>query len=298
MKQLKQIIYGLIILITVISCGETKEHTLADSLAADSLKNKVVDIADFKKMFEGSIDNKYQIVMSLSKSGKQLRGKYAYTSVGSPTKVSGTIDEYGKITLSEYSDSGTILGTFSGKYEDNGIKGTWTKTNGNESLAFYLNEKTKTINDAAATCNEVEFSNEEGNGTKTTCLFNDYKTVSTGYVNEDGGMYWSYELFQKKNEKYVKVQNTALFNLDQDELLKLINERIKRDFTAYASAPDTKECFSEVRTIPTYKMNDLGIYFSGDEINFTVELGLPDFCASVGGVTVSFKISDIAQYLN
>ncbi len=249
-------------------------------------------------MFEGSIDNKFQIVMSLTKAGKQLSGKYAYTSVGSPTKVSGTIDEFGMISLSEYSDAGTILGTFSGKYEANGISGTWTKANGDKSLDFYLNEKIKTINDAAATCNEVEFSNEEGNGTKTTCLFNDYKTVSTGYVNEDGGMYWSYELFQKKNEKYVKVQNTALFNLDQDELLKLINERIKRDFTAYASAPDTKECFSEVRTIPTYKMNDLGIYFSGDEINFTVELGLPDFCASVGGVTVSFKISDIEKYLN
>jgi hypothetical protein len=282
------------------SCESRKDKSLADSLAADSLKaGQMIEIPDFKKSYEGSINNKYQITMNLTKTGNVLSGSYAYATIGTPIKVAGTIDEKGSIILNEYSDSDKLLGTFNGTYRPEGISGNWNRANSDKLMPFLLTEKAASISDASASCMESEFSNEEGHGTKKTCLFNDFKTVSTGYANDrNGKMYWIYEIYQNKNGKYVKVQNNALFNLDQKELLKLINERIKRDFTVFSTEPETSDCFSDYGSLPVYKMNDLGIDFNEDEIQFHIEFHLPEACDNVGGTIVSFKISDIIKYLH
>jgi hypothetical protein len=282
------------------SCESNKDKSLADSLAADSLKaSQKIDIPDFKKSFEGSINNKYQITMTLTKAGKVLSGSYAYASMGNSFNLAGTIEENGTIVLNEYSASNVLQGTFNGTYRPEGISGTWKKPTSEKLMPFLLTEKAASISDASASCMETEFENEEGHGTKKTCLLNDFKTVSTGYANDrNGKMYWIYEIFQNKNGKYVKVQNTALFNLDQKELLKLINERIKRDFTVYSTEAETRDCFSDFGSLPVYKMNELGIDFSNDEITFHVEFNLPEACDAVGGTSVTFKIADIIKYLN
>ena len=278
------------------SCESKKDKSLSDSLKA----SQMIDIPDFKKSYEGSINNKYQITMNLTKTGNILSGSYAYASIGTLIKVAGTIDEKGSIVLNEYSDSDKLLGTFNGTYRPEGISGNWNRANSDKLMPFLLTEKAATISDASASCKESEFSNEEeGHGTKKTCLFNDFKTVSTGYANDrNGKMYWIYEVFQNKNGKYVKVQNNTLFNLDQKELLKLINERIKRDFNVFSTEAETSDCFSDFRSLPVYKMNDLGIDFNNDEIQFHIEFNLPEACDPVGGTTVTFKIADITKYLH
>lgn len=282
------------------SCESNKDKSLADSLAADSLKaSQKIDIPDFKKSFEGSINNKYQITMTLTKTGKVLSGSYAYASIGNSFNLAGTIEEDGTIVLNEYSASNALQGIFNGTYRTEGISGTWKKPSSDKLLPFLLTEKAASISDATASCMETDFENEEGHGTKKTCLFNDFKTVSTGYANDrNGKMYWIYEISQNKNGKYVKVQNSALFNLDQKELLKLINERIKRDYTVFSTEAETRDCFSDFGSLPVYKMNDLGIDFNNDEINFHIEFNLPEACDNVGGTIVTFKIADIIKYLN
>jgi len=282
------------------SCESKKDKALADSLAADSLRaSQLIDIPDFKKSYEGSINNKYQITMNLTKTGNVLSGSYAYATIGTAIKVAGTIDEKGSIVLNEYSDSDKLLGTFNGTYRPEGISGNWNRANSDKLMPFLLTEKAASISDASASCMESEFSNEEGHGTKKTCLFNDFKTVSTGYANDrNGKMYWIYEVFQNKNGKYVKVQNNTMFNLDQKELLKLINERIKRDFNVFSTEAETSDCFTDFGSLPVYKMNDIGIDFDDDEIQFHIEFNLPEACDAVGGTTVTFKIADITKYLH
>lgn len=283
-----------------ISCGSNNDKSLTDSLAADSLKaSQKIDIPDFKKSFEGSINNKYQITMNLTKTGKVLSGSYAYASMGNSFNLAGSIEEDGTIVLNEYSASNVLQGIFNGTYRPEGISGTWKKPASDKLMPFLLTEKAASISDASASCMETEFENEEGHGTKKTCLFNDFKTVSTGYANDrNGKMYWIYEIFQNKNGKYIKVQNSALFNLDQKELLKLINERIKRDYTVFSTEAETRDCFSDFGSLPVYKMNDLGIDFNNDEVTFHVEFNLPEACDAVGGTSVTFKIADITKYLN
>jgi hypothetical protein len=284
----------------LVSCESKKDKTLADSLAADSLKSsQKMDIPDFKKSYEGNINNKYQITMTLTKAGNVLSGSYAYASIGNSFNLAGTIDENGTILLNEYSASNVLQGIFNGTYSPNGISGTWNRPKSDKLLPFILTEKAASISDASASCMETDFENEEGHGEKKTCLFNDFKTVSTGYANDrNGKMYWIYEIFQNKNGKYVKVQNSALFNLDQKELLKLINERIKRDYTVYSTEAETRDCFNDFGSLPVYKMNDLGIDFNNDEIQFHIEFNLPEACDAVGGTVVTFKIADIIKYLN
>lgn len=291
------IILGAFIL---VSCESQKDKSLADSLAADSLKSsQKMDIPDFKKSYEGTINNKYQITMTLTKTGNVLSGNYAYTSIDNSFNLAGTIEEDGRIVLNEYSASNVLQGTFNGTYRPEGISGTWKKPTSDKLLPFSISEKANSISDASASCMEADFENEEGHGTKKTCLFNDFKTVSTGYANDrNGKMYWIYEIFQNKNGKYVKVQNSALFNLDQKELLKLINERIKRDYTVYSTEAETKDCFNDFGRLPVYKMNDLGIDFNNNEIQFHIEFNLPEACDAVGGTVVTFKIADIIKYLN
>jgi predicted small lipoprotein YifL len=300
MKALIQSFTLVISLLFIASCGGKKGEDDSKTNTADSIAtNQKVDIPDFNKYFEGSINNKYQITMSLTKTNNILSGNYAYSSTGTPIKVSGTIDDKGTITLNEYTDAGMLIGTFHGRYQETGIVGDWSKANSSSSMPFYLTEKEKAISDASASVVETEFSNEDGSGTKKICLFNSFKTISTGYNNErNGKMYWTYELYQNKNGNYVKVQNNVLFNLEQKQLLKLINDRIKRDFNVYSTEPDTRDCFIDFGKVPTYKMNDLGIDFTEDEIQFHIEFGLPEACDAVGGTVVTFKISDIIKYLN
>lgn len=290
----------VISLLFIASCNLKKGDKNTELNSVDSLATKQkVEIPDFNKYYEGSLNNKYQITMSLTKTKNILSGNYAYTSTGDPIKISGTIDDAGTIILNEYTDAGMLIGTFNGKYQQSGIVGDWNKANSSSSMPFYLTEKEKAISDASASCIETEFSNEDGSGTKKICLFNNFKTISTGYNNErNGKMYWGYELYQNKNGNYVKVQNNTLFNLEQKQLLKLINDRIKRDFNVYSSEPDTRDCFIDFGRVPTYKMNELGIDFTDDEITFHIEFGLPEACDSVGGTSVTFKISDIIKYLN
>jgi hypothetical protein len=298
----KSVSYFSIILISIFlaSCESKKDTSLTDSLSSDSLKaGQTLIIPDFKKSYEGSINNKYQINMNLTKTGNVLSGSYSYATIGTAIKVAGSIDDKGSIVLNEYSDSEKLLGTFNGNYRPEGISGNWNRANSDKLLPFLLTEKAASISDASASCMETDFENEDGHGVKRTCLFNDFKTVGTGYANDNNGkMYWMYEIFQNKNGKYVKIQNTTLFNSDQTELLKLINERIKRDFTVYSTEAETRDCFSDFGRLPIYKMNDLGIDFNNDEIQFHISFNLSQACDAVGGTIVTFKISDIAKYLN
>jgi hypothetical protein len=51
-------------------------------------------------------------------------------------------------------------------------------------------------------------------------------------------------------------------------------------------------------SIPTYHMDDFKISFNGEEIWFEVNWGLPGACRPVDGTIVSFKMTEIYQYLN
>ena len=129
-----------------------------------------------------------------------------------------------------------------------------------------------------------------------SCILNNFKSVSTGEAVYKGRYSYKYEVFIKKNGEFVKSNNEELFNEKKEELLKLINQKIKRDFNDYATNPEIKDCFEGI-TFTNYTFENLGIEFTDNKVDFNVWYDV-DFenCFNYS-TTVSFTIEEIKPYL-
>lgn len=93
---------------------------------------------DFSKTFKGSINGKYKITMTLTKTNNKLNGSYSYNSKEIPLELQGSIDKSGNISLNEFDDNGTITGIFKGKLADEKITGNWSKPDGGKPMPFSI----------------------------------------------------------------------------------------------------------------------------------------------------------------
>ncbi len=186
------------------------------------------------------------------------------------------------------------------KWNDSESQNHWFtvgwSTNGETTIA-----KTETsITSNKATCIEKESKNEDGGDpilTKT-CLYKIYKTISTGYPDYKGRYSYEYSVFKKQaNGSYVQIKNAALFNENKNELLSIINSKIKKDYISYSNEPEAKDCFDGASFTP-FNFDQLGIEFGDDYINFSVTFGLSGACMAVDGTGVSFNLDEIQKYLN
>ena len=151
-----------------------------------------------------------------------------------------------------------------------------------------------------ALCTERESKNKDGGDPILikTCLYKKYKTISRGYPDYKGRYTFVYELYKKQpNGSFIQIKNAMLFNETKNELLSIINSKIETDYAAFANDAETKDCF-EGATFAPFELDQLGIDFDADKINFNVSFGLSAACMSVDGTTVSFNLDDIEAYLN
>ena len=149
-------------------------------------------------------------------------------------------------------------------------------------------------------CSDTERKNEEGKYPIhiKTCYIKNFKFITTSSPDYEGRYFFDeYEVYVKKDNKYVRTTNSSVFNKKQNELLYTINEQILKKFNCYRSDSSTKSCFTGIDSIPTYKMNDLDITFYDNEIWFVVKWGLSSVCRAVDGTIVIFKIDEIKKYL-
>lgn len=128
-----------------------------------------------------------------------------------------------------------------------------------------------------------------------SCTLNNFKSVSTGEVDYKGRYAYKYEIFIKKNGAFMKANNDALFNEKKNELLLLINKKIKIVYDKYATNPETKDCF-EGMNFKKYSYSDLGIEFVDDKINFNVWFEVYEYCYNVNSTSVSFRLEEIEPY--
>lgn len=101
---------------------------------------------NFYKRFEGTIGQKYNIVMNITRKDSQLYGSYYYTKYGQPINFSwyNSIDEKGNFVIEEESiyDDGKSSGIFRGKFiNEHTIAGYWKNPSAKDSLKFLLTEK-------------------------------------------------------------------------------------------------------------------------------------------------------------
>ncbi len=93
-----------------------------------------------KIVYEGKIDNKYGIVMTLYVNERSVSGSYYYTSKKSPITLEGSINYDDKIRLEE-SVNGKTTGRFVGSYSPQEISGTWVSDDGSKEMPFVVTAK-------------------------------------------------------------------------------------------------------------------------------------------------------------
>ena len=109
-------------------------------------------------------------------------------------------------------------------------------------------------------CTEKERKNEEGEYPilVKTCFIKNFKFVTISHPDYVGRYFFQeYEVYVRKNNKYVSTKNSSVFNEKQGKLLDIINARILEDFISFRSDSSTKSCFDGIDSIPTYKMDEL-----------------------------------------
>lgn len=143
------------------SCGQKESNTEAST---EQEINTAIS-SDFTKYFEGTIDDKYGITMTLNKSAKNLSGTYSYKSQRKPMKISGTTDDNDFFILNEFNEKGNMTGVFKGKYSDGLIIGEWSKPDGIKTMPFSIKETT--INDISITEKESKKLDDNSNWTGT-----------------------------------------------------------------------------------------------------------------------------------
>lgn len=127
---MKYILSILIILVT-ISCKKKE--------SGNSLKVEIP--TNFVKTFEGTIYEKFDIIMKLTAENGIVNGAYYYTEVGENIQLKGEIQNNGELLLNEYDSSGNQTGIFKGKIIENSkIEGNWSKPNGEKVMTFKLIE--------------------------------------------------------------------------------------------------------------------------------------------------------------
>lgn len=99
------------------------------------------------KFFKGSIGDKLDLQMKLTRDGEQLVGSYSYQKGGGKIDLKGTVDKEGSVSLEEFDSSGKQTGAFKGLWKtdkDDGlasIAGNWSKPNSDKKTAFSLHEE-------------------------------------------------------------------------------------------------------------------------------------------------------------
>lgn len=140
-------LFFLSFLYLLVSCVENHEH--GEEAIAEIISD-VPFIDNFNFEFEGEIDEKYPIVMSLQLFTDRITGNYFYTKHKRNILLSGVFNnEDNSFSLNEYQENGEQTGTFSGTLNnDYSLEGFWTAFSEGpgrvESFSFQL-EKTKTL---------------------------------------------------------------------------------------------------------------------------------------------------------
>lgn len=131
-----------------------------------------------------------------------------------------------------------------------------------------------------------------------TCFLKNFKFVSTSYPDPEGRYFFSdHEVFIKQGNQYIGCSNSDVFNKNQDQLVAIINKRIRADFKKYSTDSTLADCLEGIDSIPLYRMNDFDISFEGKEIWFEVQWGDRTICRAVNGTVVTLSLNEIERYL-
>ncbi|MFI5118066.1 MAG: hypothetical protein ACHP8B_15350 [Terriglobales bacterium] len=107
-----------------------EEFVVGDSTIADSQP----------AFYDGKIDRRFEIALSVTRNGGSISGSYQYASQGKPLDLQGTVLPNGQLKIAEYPAPGVVSGEFlvgalPGQTE---LNGEWHSADGKRSYAVHL----------------------------------------------------------------------------------------------------------------------------------------------------------------
>jgi hypothetical protein len=169
-----------------------------------------------------------------------------------------------------------------------------------DSLKYFklitkLSEQNTFITDSVRAANSIKKGKIEPTRVENF-YFKNHKSVITGTPDDKNRFTYTFELFEKTNDEYIKVSNSTLFNDKKQALLDIINQRIQKDYLA-AYKVDAK-CFKSA-VAPVFDYKNLGIEFLDGKINFYASFDFAnENCFYLYGYTsVEFSVKEIEEYL-
>jgi len=156
--------------------------------------------------------------------------------------------------------------------------------------------------DALVQCIQKESKpNNNGDVTITkTCTYKNYRSVNIGAPDYKGRSFWSSGLYEKQNNRFVRIKNAEFFNQNRVALLAILNKKFQEAFKkdkSQATDADTKQCFDFMDNLRWYEWDDISISFDGDSVVFDISYGLGDACYSQDNGSVSFTFAYLKPYL-
>lgn len=164
-----------------------------------------------------------------------------------------------------------------------------------QTLLQKLSDKNTFVVDSLKRVHEVRRDKQEPARIENY-YFKDFKSVISGTPDSKNRFTWTFELFKKSEADYIPAENEEVFNENKDELLTLINSKIKEDFEkAYAL---DKQCFT-TSNAPNYTFKNLGLEFKDGKVNFYAVFDFAtENCYYLYGYTVvEFTVEEIEKYL-
>lgn len=137
------IIIELFVFSSLLACNVNADKNFDNQQKKIASSQSSEIVADFTKTFQGTINNKYEITMTLTKKSTVITGSYKYKTQTNSLNLKGTIDANGNLNVNEFNDKGSITGVFKGKIANSNISGTWEKPDGSKSFAFNVSEAQK-----------------------------------------------------------------------------------------------------------------------------------------------------------
>lgn len=121
---------------TVCTFIRHEDGTYAEKEVEDDWNSTTTEI------WEGSVDGKYKIEMTIHRHDGNVWGSYMYLSHKSDIVLSGEWDDNNQLTLTESVD-GNVTGQFIGNYGRNNFEGLWISADGEKEMPFSVTLKSR-----------------------------------------------------------------------------------------------------------------------------------------------------------
>lgn len=127
-----------LIVLTITSCEKSRDVSDIE-IIEEPVAIQVMEHTNFNSRYEGSIDSKYGIYMSIQSNNGVVTGEYFYKKNGEPLMIQGTINNEGDMLLNEFDSNNNLTGVFRSSVSNiEKIEGVWSKPNGQSQMPFLL----------------------------------------------------------------------------------------------------------------------------------------------------------------